>query len=166
MKKLLFLGFATILFASCNQEVRYTQNSPEIDSYKKVIEDYKNLNWQDMATHYSDTAKVMNNVTDVKAKMFTEALKVMQDDATHFSWVIEKEEYEMVVTDKKETWVNFYGIWKGTMKTTKKMYEIPIHVTARFIDGKIVEEYGYWNNAEIVTDMLKTPETPTPTTEM
>ena len=62
----------------------------------------------------------------------------------------------MVVTDDKETWVNFWGLWKGTLKSSGKVYQIPIHTTARFIDGKIVAESGYWNNSEIVSDMLKT----------
>ncbi len=85
---------------------------------------------------------------------------INKDDATLFDWVVEKEEYEMVVTDDKETWVTFWGIWKGTLKSSGKVYQIPFHTTARFIDGKIVAEYGYWNNSEIVTDMLKQPETP------
>jgi len=165
MKKLLLTGFAIILLVSCNQEMRYTQNSPEIDTYKKVIDDYKTLNWDDMPKHYADTAKVMNNVTKEKAKTFAEALLIMKDDAKLFTWVVENEEYEMVKTDKGETWVNFYGVWKGTMKSTNKVYELPIHVTARFIDGKIVRENGYWNNAEIVTDMSSSAATPAPTAE-
>jgi hypothetical protein len=60
----------------------------------------------------------------------------------------------MVKTDKGDTWVNYWGLWKGTLKSTNKVYEIPIHTTSKFIDGKIVEENGYWNNSEIVTDML------------
>ena len=60
----------------------------------------------------------------------------------------------MVVTDKGETWVNFWGLWKGTMKTTNKVYEIPFHLTAQFIDGKIVKEFGYWNNAQVKLDLL------------
>ena len=62
MKKVFLLGFATILFVSCKQEVRYTQQSAEIDTYKKVMEDYKTLNWDDYPKHYADTAKIANNV--------------------------------------------------------------------------------------------------------
>lgn len=166
MKKLMLLGFAMLLsLSSCNQKERYTQKSTEIDTFKKVIEGYKKLNWDDMASHYSDTAKVMNNVTEKKSITVAQSIAVMKDDATQFSWVVENEEYEMVETDKGETWVNFWGIWKGTLKSTGKVYEIPLHITARFIDGKIVKEFGYWNNAEIVTDMLKTPAAPTPVAE-
>jgi hypothetical protein len=28
--------------------------------------------------------------------------------------------------------------------------EIPVHLTAQFIDGKIVREYGYWDNGPII----------------
>jgi ketosteroid isomerase-like protein len=161
MKKLLLLGFAIILFVACNQEVHYTQNSPEIDTYKKVMEDYKTLNWDDMAKHYADTAKIANNVIIEKAQTVAQLIERDKEDAKLFSWAVEKEEYEMVVTDKGETWVNFWGLWKGTLKSTNKAYNIPFHITARFIDGKIVQENGYWNTAEIITDMLS--KTPTPT---
>ena len=161
MKKLFFLGFATILLVACNQEVRYTQKSPEIDTYKKVMEDYKTMNWDDMPKHYADTAKVMNNVPKEKAQTVAQAIEKNKEDATLFTWVVSNEEYEMVKTDEGETWVNFWGLWKGTMKSTNKVYEIPFHTTVQFIDGKIVREIGYWNNSEIVTDMLSSPATPT-----
>lgn len=153
MKNLLILGLAIVLFSSCNQEKRYTQQSPEIDTYKKSMDDYKNMNWEGMTKHYADTAKIANNVIQEKAITVSQAIEKNKEDAALFSWVVEKEEYEMVVTDKGETWVNFWGLWKGTLKSSNKVYEIPFHTTARFTDGKIVEEYGYWDNSEIVSDL-------------
>ncbi|NCT16631.1 MAG: hypothetical protein COW66_11035 [Flavobacteriaceae bacterium CG18_big_fil_WC_8_21_14_2_50_34_36] len=156
MKQLFLLGLAIVLFTACDQkDTRYTQQSPEIDTYKKSMDDYKNMNWEGMSIHYADTAKIANNVIEEKAVSIAEVIKKNKDDAAMFDWKVEKEEYEMVVTDKGETWVNFWGLWKGTMKSTNKVYDIPFHLTARFINGKIVKEYGYWNNAEIVTDLLK-----------
>lgn len=154
MKNLFLVGFAIVLFTACNQqETRYTQQSPEIDTYKKAMDDYKNMNWESLATHYADTAKIANNVIEEKAVNISQVIETNKEDAAMFTWVVEKEEYEMIVTDKGETWVNFWGLWKGTMKSNNKVYDIPFHSTARFVDGKIVEEYGYWNNSEIVTDM-------------
>jgi ketosteroid isomerase-like protein len=154
MKKLILLTLTIVLFTACNQEKRYTQQSPEIDTYKKAMNDYKSLNWENLATHYADTAKIANNVIEEKAFNVSQFIERNKEDADMFSWVVEKEEYEMVVTDKGETWVNFWGLWKGTMKSTGKVYDIPFHNTVRFIDGKIVEEFGYWNNSEIATDLL------------
>ena len=165
MKKIFLLGFVTILFAACKQEVRYTQNSPEIDTYKKVMEDYKTQNWEDYPKHYADTAKIADNVTKDKAKTIAQAIEKNKEDAKLFTWSVEDTDYEMVVTDKGETWVNYWGIWKGTLKSTNKVYTIPFHNTARFIDGKIVQEDGYWDNSEIVTDMLSKSQTPTTTAE-
>lgn len=165
MKKIILLGFAIILFVSCKQEVRYTQNSPEIDTYKKVMEDYKTQNWDDYPNHYADTAKIMNNVIKEKSITLSQAIEKNKEDAKSFTWVVSDDEYEMVVTDDGETWVNYWGLWKGTLKSTNKVYDIPFHNTARFIDGKIVQENGYWDNSEIITDMLSKPETPTPTDE-
>jgi len=156
MKKVILMGLAIVLFTACNQQdTRYTQQSPEIDTYKKSIEDYKNKNWDAMVKHYADTAKIANNVIQEKAVSIAQVIEQKKEDAAMFDWVVEKEEYEMVVTDKGETWVNFWGLWKGTMKSNNKVYDIPFHLTARFIDGKIVEEFGYWNNSEIATDLLK-----------
>lgn len=165
MKKLFLLGFATILFASCKQDVRYTQQSPEIDTYKKVMEDYKTQNWADSPKYYADTTKIMNNVPKEKGQTVAQAIEKNKEDAKLFTWVVDKEEYERVVTDKKEIWVNYWATWTGTMKSTNKVYVVPFHSTVRFIDGKIVQEYGYWDNSEIVTDMLSMAKASTPTAE-
>ncbi|HZW62371.1 MAG TPA: nuclear transport factor 2 family protein [Flavobacteriaceae bacterium] len=151
--KTLYILLLALSIMACKQEIRYTQQSPEIETFKKSINDYKTMNWESLATHYADTAIVANNVPKEKAKSVSEAIKINKEDAEIFTWVVENEEYEMVVTDEGETWVNFWGLWKGTMKSTNKVYTVPFHSTARFIDGKIVEEYGYWNNSEIVSDL-------------
>lgn len=156
MKQLILVGLVLVLFTACDQkDTRYTQQSPEIDTYKKAMDDYKEMNWESMSTHYADTAIIANNLPKEKAMNISQVIETNKEDAAMFSWVVDKEEYEMVVTDKGETWVNFWGLWKGTKKSNNKVYEIPFHSTARFIDGKIVEEYGYWNNSEIATDLLQ-----------
>ena len=32
---------------------------------------------------------------------------------------------------------------------------MPVHITVRFIDGKIVEDFRYFNNAEINMDLMR-----------
>ncbi|PKP14631.1 MAG: nuclear transport factor 2 family protein, partial [Bacteroidetes bacterium HGW-Bacteroidetes-23] len=61
----------------------------------------------------------------------------------------------MVVTDDGETWVNFWGDWKGTLKATGEEYILPCAITAQFVNGKIVREVGFWNNAKIALDLQK-----------
>ncbi|MGB5983411.1 MAG: nuclear transport factor 2 family protein [Nonlabens sp.] len=156
MERQILLAFTALLFMSCNrQEKRYTQQSAEITSFKQSVDDYRNYRWDDLKAHYADTAKIANNVVEKKAINISKHIESSKKDAEMFDWIIENEEYEMVVTDEGETWVNFWGVWKGTMKKTKKEYVIPYHSTAQFVDGKIVKEFGYWNNSEISTDLMK-----------
>lgn len=157
MKKLFFVGLAIVLFTACDQKnTRYTQQSPEIDRYKKSIEDYENQNWEALAAHYADTAKIMNNVPESEGLSPAEMIQVNKEDASIFkSWdfVDEHSEYEMVKTDDGETWVNFWSVWEGTLKTNGKKYTIPAHITAQFKDGKIVKEFGYWDTSKLLLDL-------------
>jgi predicted ester cyclase len=156
MKKLPLLVLASVLFIACNNnKVRYTQNSPEIDTFKKVIDDYDKHNWKNMVTYYADTAKILNNTTDNGVKSIAEEIARNKEDAKLFTWKFTDSEYEMVVTDKEQTWVNFWGLWKGKLKSNNKTYEIPVHITARFVDGKIVRELGYWDASDIAKDFQK-----------
>ncbi len=38
---------------------------------------------------------------------------------------MENREYEMVVTDKGQTWVNFWGLWEGTLPQITKHTAFP-----------------------------------------
>ena len=75
MKKIILLGLAITIITSCNQKQRYTQQSPEINTYKKVMDDYKKMNWDDMSKHYADTAKIANNVVKQKAITVAQAVE-------------------------------------------------------------------------------------------
>ena len=64
-------------------------------------------------------------------------------------------EYEMVITDDGETWVNCWLGWKGTLAANNKDIYIPIHLTYQFVDGKIVREYGYWDGSQVMMELQK-----------
>ena len=168
MKNLSLLGLAIVLsLSSCNQKQRYTQQSAEIDTYKKAIGAYEKQNWEELATYYADTAKILMNVTKENAQTIAQNIAQNKEDAKLFSsWRFDPKsvEYEMVVTDKGETWVNFWEHWEGTLKANNKIYVTPVHLTARFIDGKIVREDGYWDNSKLMVDLQKLPSPPTETT--
>ncbi|AFL80122.1 hypothetical protein Aeqsu_0613 [Aequorivita sublithincola DSM 14238] len=158
MKKILFLGLAIALsFTACQQqEKRYTQQSPEIDTYKKVIEAYDKQDWEAMVSHYADNAKIMNNVVEAEAQTLGELVDSDKADAALFSswgYVNDQSEYEMTVTDEGKTYTNFWGLWKGTLIANNKTYTIPTHISAQFIDGKIVKEFGYWDLSKIMLDV-------------
>lgn len=152
MKQVILLAMSITLFVACNQKQRYTQNSPEIDTFKSVIQSYNNQDWGGMTVHYADTAKTFNNSSGMGLSL-DEMVDYHKQSSTNLSsrGFLDKDlEYEMVVTDKGDTWVNFWGDWEGTLKANGKKIKIPIHLTAQFKDGKIVRSSGHWDNAPMV----------------
>ena len=160
MKKVIYLLSAVVLFAACNpkQPVRYFSASPEIEITKSTLKHYVDGNWDALKPLYADTAKVMNNVPDRKGISVDSAIRDFMQEHELFSsisYVADEDFYEMVVTDEGETWVNYWGLWKGTLNATGEEFEIPLHITQRFENQKIVREHGYWNSSAVALALAK-----------
>ena len=156
MRKLIVLALISLSVIACQQgETRYTQTSAEIDSYKALVADYEAGNWEAFNSHFVDTAHVFHNTVDKHMSPADNVAGHKERLAALSSYSFDKDEgdYEMVVTDKGETWVNFWGVWQGTITASQEEFRIPVHITAQFVDGKIVKEYGYWDNAPMTLAM-------------
>ncbi len=145
---------AIVFFAACNsnQPVRYASSSPEIDTFKSAVKHYLAQNWDGYRLHYADTVKFLNNVPEEKAISLDSVISNWKQENEMFSdihYVADEDFFEMVVTDDDETWVNFWGLWSAVLKANNQKFDIPVHVTARFVNGKIVAEHGYWNSSEL-----------------
>ena len=156
MKSILFMGLSILLMASCEQKAtRYTQESAEIDTYKKAIDNYNNKTYD--TSIYADTSKTYFNTID-KGMSPEDVVKYHEQNDTNYTqrgFEKEGQEYEMVTDDQGRTWVNFWGTWTGTLSETGKKVTIPIHITSQFINGKIVREYGYWDATEVAMELQK-----------
>lgn len=144
LKKLLVLLTVTTGFLACKQEVRYSQSSPEMDNWNQVVAKYESGNWEAFRMHFADTAKINTNSTnsvspDELVAQHKETLAIYST----YGLVEEEGDVEMVVTDKGEIWVNFWGTWKSFMTANGKGYILPLHVTSQYIDAKIVKYYAY-----------------------
>lgn len=136
--------------------VRYTQKSPEIETSKSVIKSYENMDWETLTSHYADTAKVYFNATEknpMAASKIPDYHKGFDVNYSSRGFITKENDYEMVVTDKGDTWVNFWGIWKCKLKANGKELEIPVHITSQYINGKIVKEFGYWDASELALEL-------------
>lgn len=155
MNKLILLGLTLVLFAACNQQdKRYTQQSPEIDIVKKIINEYNDHQY-DLSDYAADTTKFFFNTTSDPIGL-DELIAYHEDNDVNYSsrtFLEEGQFYEMVVTDEGKTWVNAWLEWQCTLKENGQVISFPIHLTYQFIDGKITRGYGYWNEAEIALAM-------------
>ena len=155
MKQLLMAALTLSLIAACNQPVRYTQTSPEIDTVKELIDNYDSKSYD--TSLYADSSKTYYNTKENPLSP-AEAMAYHQENDANYSdrsFETEGQEFEMVVTDDGETWVNCWLDWGGTIAATGKEIAIPVHLTFQFKGGKIVREHGYWDPTEVVLEMQK-----------
>ncbi len=152
LKKLILLGLTIILFTACqkSEPQRYFSSSPEIDSVKALIKDYEEANWEKWITQYADTAKIYHN--SLKSMSRDELLKGFKGTLGDFSSYKFSDDvfYEMIIDNKGEKWVYFWGTWEGNLAANDKKIDVPVHLAARFVNGKIVREYTYYDNVPVM----------------
>lgn len=155
MKKLLMVGLAIVLFTACSQQdKRYTQQSPEIETVKKLIDNYNNQTYD--TSVFADTSKSFFNSPKDEFMSPSETVAMHKQNDELYSkrgFTNEDPEYEMVVTDDGETWVNCWLDWKGTLAENNKEFQMPVHLTYQFVDGKIVREVALFDPSEIVLEL-------------
>lgn len=154
MKKLFLLGLAVILFTACqNKPERFTTTSTNIDEIKALIGDYESGNWEAWSSHYADTAMIYHNTWE-KGSTPTETQESLKSIlANTSSYGFDKGDdnmfLEQVIDDDGKTWVNFWGNWRGTLSANGQEIEIPVHLSMNLVDGKIVNEYGFYDVSQI-----------------
>lgn len=155
MKIFLPLACACTLLIACQTEQRYFEDSSEIETAKKIVQAHNESNYDYLHEVYVDTAQLYYN--SVEPKSLEEILAQNKESRALFSesGFTDEVDYEMVVTDEGNKWVGVWGVWKSTLASTGQQFKQPVHVSAKFVDGKIVEEWAYWDNAPIMEAMMK-----------
>jgi len=157
MKKYILITVIATQLISCENKLRYTQQSEEVETIKSIIDNYINGEWDAYQSHYGEGAQIFFNTTEANPATIQETIAQQKIELERMSsYTIDRkgEALEMVVDDKGETWVNYWSVWKGTMAANGKTYETPIHITSQFVNGKIVKAFGYWDNAPLQLDVM------------
>lgn len=155
MKKVFLMGLVIVFITACGkQETRYTQQSPEIETVKKLIDNYNNHIYD--TSVFADTSKAFFNSSKDEFMSPSETVAMHKENDKLYSerrFTDEDPEYEMVVTDDGETWVNCWLDWEGTLAANNKTFHMPVHLTYRFADGKIVREVAMFDPSEIILEV-------------
>ncbi len=158
MKNSILILFVVLAFSACQQKNRYTQQSSEIEAVKALFEVVESGDFEAQRIYYADSALIYYNATEENPTTMDEMIaqqKKEQGEFTNVSVTLEDNAIEMVTTDEGETWVNTWGVWEATHVPTGKTFKIPFHETFQFVDGKIVKDFGYWDNAPIATAIME-----------
>jgi hypothetical protein len=161
MKNLIaFPVFLIILFTSCNDASKnyFTEASPEIDTMRQMIKDYEAGDWESYRSHYSEDAKIYHNRVNSNPRTVDEAVEehitfISQMNSYKYS-TTENQTVEMIIDSKGTTWVSFWGVWTGNFTESGNEAEIIVHITSRFVDGKIDQEHMYWDTAPFVMESI------------
>ncbi|MDX5337509.1 MAG: nuclear transport factor 2 family protein [Cyclobacteriaceae bacterium] len=158
MKNVIAIILILLIAVSCQQQSRYTQQAPEIETVKALFAAYNSEDYEGQRQYYDPNVQIFINSPESSPTSLDENISQMMEEKDFFNnetITIEDDAIERVTTDDGEVWVNVWGEWKGNMASTGKEYVIPFHQTFQFVDGKIVKEYGYWDNSKIMEDMMK-----------
>ena len=157
MKKILLLGLAISMFIACqNEPKRYFSESPEITSFKASISEYGNGDWEAWHTHFADTAKLyINSLKNISTTDLENAQKEMLANFSSYGFQDKGSFAEMVLDNDNETWVNYWANWHGTLKANSNEIDVPVHITAQFVDGKIVEMYDYYDLSPVTNALAE-----------
>ena len=146
-----------LILAACQQPqpTRFTTNSANIDAFKAGLDNYEKGNWDAWVAQFADTAQIFhNNWNDgMSAKQSMENHQNTQNMMSSYGFDPEQIFVEEVLNDNDESWVQFWGVWSGTFKATGKTIEVPVHLAQRYVDGKIVYEFGFWDSAAFVKEV-------------
>jgi len=155
------MGVISFLF-SCQPAVqdRYITTSPEIEAAKTLVNNYEQGDWDNWIQIYADSARIFHNTMSPITK---DELKAgfVAGLASYSSYGFKGNPsfYEMIVDDKGEKWVYFWGTWSGTLKASEENVYIPVHLALNFKDGKIIREHAYFDTGPIVEAKAKVLET-------
>ncbi|MDX1327096.1 MAG: ester cyclase [Arenibacter sp.] len=156
LRTVIAIGLILLLGSSCeSQEKRYSQDSPEIDIAKSLIKNYNDKTYD--ISIYADTSETRYNSTNGSLSP-SEVIAYHQENDANFAsrgFLDNEPEYEMIVNDDGEVWVNCWLDWKGELAANKEVITIPIHLTYQFKEGKIVREIGLWDRAPLLMALQK-----------
>ena len=150
MKNLFFIAVCTTLLIGCQQgPERFSTTGPEIEMVKELVADYEAGNWEAWNAKYADTVKIYHNSWDnaISAKQAQENHQQGLAQVSAYEFKDDPVFYEKIIDDEGKTWVNFWGVWNGTLRSNGKEVDLPVHLTINVEDGKIVEEHGFWDNS-------------------
>jgi len=163
MKKTLVLLICCIALFSCQNQPRYTTSSPEIDIAKEHLKAYENGDWKTWKEQYTADSKIYHNNWD-NSRTSDEALtghQLIISYLSDYEYIDEPMFYEMIIDDDGKKWVNFWGVWQGIITETGTQIKVPVHLSINYAEGKVVEEYGFWDTSKLIEALNEAkPETP------
>lgn len=166
MKHLLTLILGSFLFfLGCDtiptKPEQVASSTPNINIGKAMVKAYHTGDWATFTQYYTDSAKIWRNKNWTKdpGLSVTEYITELQQRIEIMeSYRFEGVMWQNIIDENGDNWVLFWGVWVAKSSLTAKEYEIPVHIVFMMENGKIVSQGDFFNNTELVIDLMTLSE--------
>ena len=122
----------------------YTEG-PIVDKLKAAVAAYNAGDWATYRSNFADTARLHINSPDPMT--IDERMAEMKEGAKMLdSFEILNPVYGHVRTAEGVDWGMLWAGWQG--KAGDEEWTVMIHTVTRYVNGKAVEQWGFWDNSE------------------
>ena len=147
MKTIILFVFSLVVLVSCKEPVKqYTTTSPEIETIKTLHQYYMDNNYDGLTELYAEDAQIFDNSLEP-----TSVSDIIREGKEGRNLVVGYDfpdgiKCEMIINDEGEKWVNSWAVWSGSLQNSDIEIQVPIISRFLFEDGKIIQEFSYWDN--------------------
>lgn len=150
MKKSLLVVVMAITvnaWAPVQAQGTFSSEGEIVDGLKALAATYVEGDWDAYRSFFADTVSFYpSTVEAVSMDERIEAHMVAHDLFDEIEFI---DTGYGVIENDGETWGVMWGTWSGKNAATGEVIRIPMHIGIRYIDGKGVAEYGYWDTAPL-----------------
>ena len=136
--------------AAYGQTGTHYTDGPIVDQMKKAVAAYNAGDWDTYRAIFADTARIHVNSPepislDERMAQLKEGAKMMD------SYALVEPVYGHIRTAEGEDWGMIWSGWQGTAGDTE--ITVIVHTVTRFVDGKAVVQWGFWDSSQAPTQM-------------
>lgn len=147
MKRTLFLALFTLLICAdaYSQTGTHYTDGPIVDKLKVAVTAYNKGDWATYRSLFADTAKIHINSPDPMS--IDDRVAEMKEGTNAMdSYELVNPVYGHIKTAEGVDWGLVWGGWQGEMGGEE--WTVMIHTVTRYVNGKAVEQWGFWDNSQ------------------
>lgn len=137
-----------VCLPACRTAGTYSERGEHIELMKGLLAHFADSEWYAYGTAYADSALIF--VNSVSPMTVEERLASLQSQRSLFEDVsIADPLFGEVHNADGEVWVLTWGSWTGRVRDSEWQVAVPVHIAARFMDGKVDQEWVYMDQAPL-----------------
>ena len=114
--------------------------------------DYHAGDWDAWKSKYSDDARIFYNSVDTSLTVDEAVTGHVRSivPLRHYEFRDEETRISVTLDENGNVRAHFNGVWRATFSATDESIAVPTAVEYSIVDGKIIEERGYWDNQILI----------------